>query len=167
MSAQSRRRRRERRTARSTPIWACRTTSRLKEVFEFLALASPPKADRDLAYAEPKNERQTLDVYAPAAGQEPAGRLLDSRRRLATRRQDRRAGQAAGVRGQGLRLRLDQLPLRARRDDQGDGRRRGQGDPLGPRPRQGLRRRSRTRSSSWAIPPGPNWPPWSAPTTAT
>src|SRR5438445_1373931 len=27
-----------------------------------------PKVHRDLAYAEPKNERQTLDVYAPTEG---------------------------------------------------------------------------------------------------
>src|SRR5262249_54797176 len=38
-----------------------------------LALAAPlpadePKAHRGLAYAEPKNERQTLDVYAPTTG---------------------------------------------------------------------------------------------------
>src|SRR5438270_218943 len=31
-------------------------------------LAAEPKAHRDLAYAETKNERQTLDVYAPAEG---------------------------------------------------------------------------------------------------
>ena len=31
-------------------------------------LAAEPKVHRDLAYAEPKNERQTLDVYAPAEG---------------------------------------------------------------------------------------------------
>jgi arylformamidase len=30
--------------------------------------ASSLRVDRDLAYAQPKNERQTLDVYAPAAG---------------------------------------------------------------------------------------------------
>ncbi len=30
--------------------------------------AAEPKVSRDLAYAEPKNERQTLDVYAPAEG---------------------------------------------------------------------------------------------------
>ena len=30
------------------------------------ALAAEPKVHRDLAYAEPKNERQTLDVYVPA-----------------------------------------------------------------------------------------------------
>jgi acetyl esterase/lipase len=29
-----------------------------------------PRVDRDRAYAEPKNERQTLDVYAPAAGKQ-------------------------------------------------------------------------------------------------
>src|SRR5262245_23259333 len=39
----------------------------------FLLLASPllaaePKAHRGLAYAEPKNERQTLDVYATVGG---------------------------------------------------------------------------------------------------
>jgi arylformamidase len=34
------------------------------------AFASEPKVYRDLAYAEPKNERQTLDVYAPAEGKE-------------------------------------------------------------------------------------------------
>jgi arylformamidase len=32
--------------------------------------AAIPRVDRDLAYAEPKNERQTLDVYAPAAGKQ-------------------------------------------------------------------------------------------------
>jgi acetyl esterase/lipase len=32
------------------------------------ALADAPKAHRGLAYAEPKNDRQTLDVYAPAEG---------------------------------------------------------------------------------------------------
>jgi arylformamidase len=31
-------------------------------------LAIEPKVDRDVAYAEPKNERQTLDVYAPTEG---------------------------------------------------------------------------------------------------
>src|SRR5215467_10761236 len=41
----------------------------------FLLLAAPlpadePKAHRGLAYAEPKNERQTLDVYAPTNGKD-------------------------------------------------------------------------------------------------
>jgi acetyl esterase/lipase len=31
-----------------------------------LLLAAEPKIQRDIPYAEPKNERQTLDVYAPA-----------------------------------------------------------------------------------------------------
>jgi hypothetical protein len=31
-------------------------------------LAAEPRTHRDLPYAEPKNERQTLDVYAPAEG---------------------------------------------------------------------------------------------------
>ena len=31
-------------------------------------LATEPKVHRDLAYADPKNERQMLDVYAPATG---------------------------------------------------------------------------------------------------
>lgn len=34
----------------------------------FPLFAAEPKVHRDLAYAEPKNERQTLDVYAPAEG---------------------------------------------------------------------------------------------------
>lgn len=33
-------------------------------------LAAEPVVHRDLAYAEPKNERQTLDVYAPAEGKD-------------------------------------------------------------------------------------------------
>src|SRR5688572_3565713 len=33
-----------------------------------LALAQTPRVQRDIAYAEPKNERQLLDVYAPATG---------------------------------------------------------------------------------------------------
>jgi arylformamidase len=32
-------------------------------------LAAEPKVRRDLPYAEPRNDRQTLDVYAPAGGQ--------------------------------------------------------------------------------------------------
>jgi arylformamidase len=32
------------------------------------ATAAEPKVHRDLPYAEPKNDRQTLDVYAPAEG---------------------------------------------------------------------------------------------------
>jgi acetyl esterase/lipase len=32
------------------------------------AQAAEPKVHRDLAYAEPKNERRTLDVYAPTQG---------------------------------------------------------------------------------------------------
>jgi arylformamidase len=32
------------------------------------ALAAEPKIQRDVAYVEPKNERQTLDVYAPVDG---------------------------------------------------------------------------------------------------
>src|SRR5688500_9352950 len=36
--------------------------------FASALLAAEPKVHRDLAYAEPKNERQTLDVYAPAEG---------------------------------------------------------------------------------------------------
>src|SRR6266446_5635963 len=34
----------------------------------FSVRASEPKIHRDLAYVEPKNERQTLDVYAPTEG---------------------------------------------------------------------------------------------------
>jgi arylformamidase len=31
-------------------------------------MAAEPKIERDVAYAEPKNERQTLDIYAPSEG---------------------------------------------------------------------------------------------------
>jgi arylformamidase len=34
------------------------------------AFAVEPKVHRDLAYAEPKNERQTLDIYAPPEGKD-------------------------------------------------------------------------------------------------
>lgn len=34
------------------------------------ALAAEPKLHRDLAYAQPKTERQTLDIYSPAEGQD-------------------------------------------------------------------------------------------------
>jgi arylformamidase len=45
----------------------------MKTVIAFLLVTSPllaaePKVHRDLPYAEPKNERHTLDVYAPAEG---------------------------------------------------------------------------------------------------
>src|SRR5437870_1679470 len=45
----------------------------MKTVLTLLALASSaiaaePRIQRDVAYVEPKNERQTLDVYAPAEG---------------------------------------------------------------------------------------------------
>jgi len=33
------------------------------------AFAADPQVHRDIAYAQPKHERQTLDVFAPAAGQ--------------------------------------------------------------------------------------------------
>jgi acetyl esterase/lipase len=47
----------------------------MRIIFALLLLASPlvaadPQAHRDLPYAELKNERQTLDVYAPAEGKE-------------------------------------------------------------------------------------------------
>jgi arylformamidase len=49
------------------------TTMRIIPAFLLLLLASPllarePKVHRDLAYVEPKNERQALDVYAPTEG---------------------------------------------------------------------------------------------------
>lgn len=47
----------------------------MKTICAFLLLAAPvlaaePKLHRDLAYAEPKIERQTLDIYAPAEGRD-------------------------------------------------------------------------------------------------
>ena len=55
---------------------ACGILRRLTTVGNFLALlilstpalAEEPQVHRDIAYAEPKNERQTLDVYAPREG---------------------------------------------------------------------------------------------------
>jgi acetyl esterase/lipase len=45
----------------------------MKTILVLLLLVSPvlaadPQVHRDLPYAEPKNERQTIDVYAPAEG---------------------------------------------------------------------------------------------------
>ncbi len=47
----------------------------MKTIAAMLLVASPllaadPQVHRDLAYAEPKNERQTLDVYAPNQGKD-------------------------------------------------------------------------------------------------
>jgi arylformamidase len=39
-------------------------------LFAEASLAAEMKVERDVAYAEPKNERQSLDVYAPADGTE-------------------------------------------------------------------------------------------------
>jgi arylformamidase len=43
-------------------------TPLLALLFAPALLAGEPKAHRDLPYADTKNERQTLDVYAPADG---------------------------------------------------------------------------------------------------
>src|SRR6266851_6619558 len=37
-------------------------------LFASSLFAAEPKTHRDLAYVEPKNERQTLDVYGPTEG---------------------------------------------------------------------------------------------------
>jgi arylformamidase len=47
----------------------------MHQLFTFLllsssALAADPQVHRDLAYAEPANERQTLDVFSPAEGKD-------------------------------------------------------------------------------------------------
>jgi hypothetical protein len=55
---------------------ACGILRRLTTVGNFLAflllftpaLAEEPQVHRDIAYAELKNERQTLDVHAPKEG---------------------------------------------------------------------------------------------------
>ena len=46
----------------------------MRTIFALLVIATPalatdPVVHRDLAYAEPKNEQQTLDIYAPADGE--------------------------------------------------------------------------------------------------
>jgi arylformamidase len=66
------------------------------------AYTAGPRIHRDLAYAEQKNERQTLDLYAPAVGKgHPVVFWIHG-----GGWQDRHAGEVAGVRGPGLRLRL-------------------------------------------------------------
>lgn len=40
----------------------------MKSIIAILFFAAAPQVHHDLAYTEPKNERQTLDVYAPAEG---------------------------------------------------------------------------------------------------
>jgi carboxylesterase type B len=47
---------------------ASRLAPLLVLLFSPLLRAAEPKVRHDLPYAEPKNERQTLDVYAPGAG---------------------------------------------------------------------------------------------------
>lgn len=44
-------------------------TSCFVVLFASSLLAAEPKTHRDIAYAEPKNARQTLDVYVPAKGE--------------------------------------------------------------------------------------------------
>ncbi len=78
-----------------------------------------------------------------ARRQGPAGGLLDPRRRLADRRQVGDPAQAAGVHGQGVRLRLDQLPAPAGGRHGDDRARHRPVDPLGARPHRRVRGRSR------------------------
>ena len=49
--------------------WASRVSS-LPFVASSPILAAEPKVHRELSYAEPKNERQMLDVYAPIEGKD-------------------------------------------------------------------------------------------------
>ena len=107
-------------------------------------IAAEPKVHRDLAYAEPKSERQTLDVYAPADGSDhPVVVWIHGGGwRQGDKRSVQRKPQAFV--DQGFRLRLDQLPLRAAGDGEGNDRRRGQGHSLGPRPCEGIRRQARS-----------------------
>src|SRR3954447_9547699 len=107
-----------------------RHLSSLLVAVAFLSEARAQDVKRDIPYADPALERQVLDVYSPAGAQGPplgflvprrGGRegpargLLDPRRRLADGRQVERPAQAAGLRGERIRLRLDELPAPAER----------------------------------------------------
>ena len=93
--------------------------------------AGEPKVRHDLPYAEPRTSGRR-SMSTPHRGKNHPGRRLDSWRRLALRRQERSTPETPGVHRQGFRLRVDQLPALARRDDQADCRGRGEGDSLDP-----------------------------------
>ena len=74
--------------------------------------ADEPKVNRDLPYAGTKEKRQTLDVYAPDAGKKhPVVVWIHGGGWQAGDKADVQTKPQAFV-GQGLRLRLGQLPPR-------------------------------------------------------
>ena len=122
---------------------------------------------RDIPYADPGARAAGARRLFAARGEEPAGRLLDSRRRLAGGRQVGRPAQAAGVHGQGVRLRLHQLPAPAAASTWGPSCATSPSRSAGSTTTSPSTAATRSGSSSWAIPPGRSSPRWSAPTIAT
>ena len=131
------------------------------------ALAADPQVHRDLAYAEPKNERQTLDVYAPAEGKDhPVVLWIHGG--------GGRQGEKAGVQkkpqafiDKGFVFVSINYRFMPQGHDQGNGRGHCEGDPLGSRPCQGVRRRSQLDLRDGPFVRGAPVPPWSARMTAT
>lgn len=99
----------------------------MKSILVFLLVAATAcggeaQAFRGRGYAEPKNERQTLDVYTPTAGKDhPVVFWIHGGGWQAGDPTEVQAKPQAFV-DQRLRLRLDELPIHAQGHHQGDGR---------------------------------------------
>ena len=97
---------------------------------------------RDIPYADPAHERQVLDVYSPPDAKNLPVVFWIHGGGWQTGDKIGRPDQAAGVHGQGVRLRLHQLPAPAGRRHGDHRARRRQVDPLGARPHRRVRGRS-------------------------
>ena len=89
----------------------------------------------------PAQERQVLDVYSPPRAKDLPVVFWIHGGGWQTGDKSRRPDQAAGVHGQGVRLRLHQLPAPAARRDGDHRARHRQVDPLGARPHRRVRGR--------------------------
>jgi 6-phosphogluconolactonase len=94
--------------------------------------ARGPRASGATSRTPARRASGRCSTGTPRRGQEPPGRLPGPRRRLAGRGQNRSPGEAPGVRRQGVRVRLHQLPAAAGRGHGGRRPGRGQGRRLGP-----------------------------------
>ena len=81
----------------------------------FLSEARAQDVKRNIPYAEPAHERQVLDVYSPPNAKNLPVVFWIHGGGWQTGDKIERPDQAAGVRGQGVRLRLHQLPAPAER----------------------------------------------------
>ena len=103
--------------------------------------ASAQEVKRDIPYATPAQERQVLDVYSPPGAKDlPVVFWIHGGGWQAGDKSER-PDQAAGVHGQGVRLRLHQLPAPAARRHGDHRARHRQVDPLGARPHRRVRGR--------------------------